>query len=126
MATVVIIGILTAVAVPNYRQYVSNAKLIEGQAVLTMARNDAEQFFQDNRSYTNLCTSHTPVSTQNFDYACSASADTYSFTATATATSGISGWAFSINETNTHTTSSVPVGMTAPTGCWAKKVTGTC
>lgn len=126
MVTVAIVGILSAVAIPNYQNYISNSKLLAAHTTLTTSRNAAEQYFQDNRSYAGLCVSNTPTPTANFNFSCTANQNSYLFTATAKSSSGITGWAFTIDQNNTHTTSATPSGVSAPSGCWASKVTGVC
>lgn len=126
MVTVAILGILAAYVIPNYRNHIAAAKFVEGQSTLNVARNSAEQFFQDNRSYTGMCTGNTPASTTNFSYTCVSDASSYLFTASANAGSGVDGWAFTIDQNNSQATSGVPAGVTAPIGCWAKKTNGHC
>jgi type IV pilus assembly protein PilE len=52
MVTVAIIGILAAVALPNYTEYVKRASRAEAASYLLDAANKEEQFFVDNRTYT--------------------------------------------------------------------------
>ena len=51
MIVIAILGILTAVAIPMYRGYVSNAKRSEGKANLETIRLLQEQYFADERTY---------------------------------------------------------------------------
>ena len=55
MIVVVIVGILAAIALPNYADYVKRGKIMEGTAGLSDFRQRYEQFFVDNRSYTGGC-----------------------------------------------------------------------
>jgi type IV pilus assembly protein PilE len=52
MIVMVIIGILTAIAYPNYTQYITRTKRAVGKSMLTQLANRMEQYFQDNKSYT--------------------------------------------------------------------------
>lgn len=52
MIAVAIVGILAAVALPNYTEYVKRASRAEAAAALLDAANREEQFFVDNREYT--------------------------------------------------------------------------
>ncbi|MGH3884639.1 MAG: hypothetical protein ACRDRC_14735, partial [Pseudonocardiaceae bacterium] len=63
-----------------------------------------------------------------FSYACSnLGATTYLVTATGNASGGMSGFAYTIDQSNTRTTASLPTGWTAPaTSCWALKKDGSC
>lgn len=52
MIAVAIVGILAAIAVPNYSEYVKRASRVEATAALLDAANKQEQYFVDNREYT--------------------------------------------------------------------------
>jgi type IV pilus assembly protein PilE len=52
MIVVVIIGILTAIAYPNYRQYAARAKRTEAKAALLQIANRQESFYLQNNTYT--------------------------------------------------------------------------
>lgn len=54
MIAVAIVGILAAVALPNYTEYVKRASRAEAVAALLDAANKEEQYFVDNREYTEL------------------------------------------------------------------------
>lgn len=51
MITVAIVGILAAVALPSYREYVRRGQLPESFSGLADYRIKMEQYFQDNRRY---------------------------------------------------------------------------
>ncbi|MBE0345736.1 type IV pilin protein [Pseudoalteromonas peptidolytica] len=53
MIVVVIIGIMSAIAYPNYTDYVRRGARAEAMTVLLDAANKQEQFFVDNRRYSN-------------------------------------------------------------------------
>ncbi len=55
MIVVVIVGILAAIALPNYSDYVKRSKIIEATTALSDARQRAEQFFLDTRTYVGNC-----------------------------------------------------------------------
>ena len=52
MIVVVIIGILAAVAYPNYRQYAARATRNEAKAVLLQIAQNQERFYLQNNTYT--------------------------------------------------------------------------
>src|SRR4051812_25565453 len=77
MITVVIVAILAAIAVPNYRDYVTRGRVVEATSALSDTRVKMEQYFQDNRAYPAGCTTGVPAATQvqvpapqSFDIAC--------------------------------------------------------
>ncbi|WP_372858232.1 type IV pilin protein [Pseudoalteromonas sp.] len=52
MIAVAIVGIIAAIAVPNYSEYVKRASRAEAASALLDAANKQEQYFVDNRAYT--------------------------------------------------------------------------
>ena len=131
LVTVAIIGILTAIAVPVYKDYVTRSKLSEAYAVLAGQRVKMEQFYQDLRTYTGACVAGTvapPVTGQYFTYDCPTGiADqTYTITATGIAAQDTSGFSFRIDQSNNRTTVSVPAGWTNPNTCWTRTKDGKC
>ena len=90
MIVVVILGILTAVAYPSYRQYSAKAKRNEAKSCLLQIATMQERFYLQNNTYTtNMIPLGFPVGT-NFttasnSYVCTVTAaDPATFSATAT------------------------------------------
>ncbi|MGB5739464.1 MAG: type IV pilin protein [Woeseia sp.] len=52
LIVVVIVGILTAIAYPNYQQYVARAKRTEAKAALLQIATNQERHYLQNNSYT--------------------------------------------------------------------------
>ncbi len=88
MIAVAIVGIITAVAIPNYRDYVTRSRVPEATAGLGDIRVRMELFYQDNRTYpTGGCVVAPTVPSatqlqvplgQNYDFTCGApTATTY-------------------------------------------------
>lgn len=134
MITVAIIGILGAIALPAYTDYVLRGKITEATGQLSGARVRLEQFYQDNRSYESTTTPGncgiTLGATKHFTYACvlGASNQQYTITASGVATAGTGGFAFTINQSNNMTTGAVPSNwkLPSPNNCWVQKKTGIC
>ncbi len=86
MIVVAIVGILAAIAVPQYGDYVTRSALIEAHAGLADFRVRMEQFYQDNRTYLGGglggCGAAAPATATHFDFACAGAAQTYVVTAT--------------------------------------------
>jgi type IV pilus assembly protein PilE len=123
MIVVAIIGILSAVAMPSYNDYVTRGQLTEATSTLSDGRVKMEQFFQDNRTYVGgTC----PASTTKFNYACSGLSTT-AYTITATGKGSLSAFSYTIDQTNTKRTTALKAGWgSVPANCWITKKGGTC
>lgn len=135
MIVVAIIGVLAAIAVPMYNDYILKGRLIEAFSGLQAGRTQAEQWYQDNRSYTNWCAPARMAALKSsnsvFDFACDVpTPDTYTLTATATATGLAAGLIYTINEANVRTTAvtagsaAATAGWTVSANCWRGSKTG--
>lgn len=129
MIVVAIIGILSAIAIPAYQEYVVRARLVDATNTLSATRARMEQFFQDNRTYVTTGTFVSPCdaipAAGQFTFGCVATATTY--TITATGSGQTSAFKYTINETNTQATTAVKTGWgTAPAACWLTSKGSTC
>ena len=128
-----IIGILSAISVPAYRDYIIRGKITEATSNLSDMRIKLEQFYQDNRTYVGACVAGTvaPLPTGSnaraFTYSCpTLTATAFSVRALGNAGEGMSGFDYTINQNNAKTTASVATGWTLTAGCWVTKKDGTC
>ena len=135
MIVLAIIGILAAVAMPNYNDYITRSKITEAVASLSDARVRMEQFFQDNRFYntdgtaaTACAATVTVANTANFTFACAAANHGQTYIWTATGTGSMSGFTYTINQTNARTsTIAAPSTWPAATAnCWITTKGGGC
>ena len=129
LVTVAIVGILAAVAMPAYNDYVRRGKLVEAQSTLSNLRLAAEKWFADNRTYVVGTPDWRTVSgTRYFTYSCGTpTATTYTCTATGVSTEGMGGFVFTINESNVRTSTFTGLtGWNNSTTCWVKKKGETC
>ena len=78
MIVVVIIGIITAIAFPNYRQFVARAKRTEAKAALLQIATNQERFYLQNSTFT---TDMTMLGFQTDPYI--SDSDSYSISVTA-------------------------------------------
>jgi len=129
MIVVAVIGILAAIAYPNYTQYVRRGKAAEATSTLADLKIRMEQYFQDNKTYVDIggvvvapC-SPAPGSTKYFTYACNPqTAATFTLTATAVAGQGIDNFSFTIDQSGFKT--SIFDGTSG--NCWLTHQGGTC
>ncbi len=128
MIVVAIIGILAAIAIPNYNDYIIRSKITEAVSTLSDTKVRMEQYFQDNRFYNDDGTGSatcapavTVPTTTNFSYACVASNTGQSFVWTATGASSMTGFSYTISQTNAKT-STIASGaawpVVATVNCW--------
>lgn len=118
MITVAIIAILAAVALPSYRDYVLRGRLADASNGLATLRAQMERHFQDNRTYATAGTFVTPCATTDaaprtfgsFVISCPTDPDATTFTLVATGNDAVSGFVYTINQTDVRATTSVPSG----------------
>lgn len=128
MITVAIIGILSAIAIPSYTDYVTRGKLSEAHSSLSDMRVRLEQYYQDNRTYVGApaCTATTG---KHFTYSCPAAtltATAFVAQAAGVAAQGTGGFTFTIDQANARATTAVPSGWASNATCWVVKKGGVC
>jgi len=129
MIAVAIVGILMAVALPAYSDYVTRGRLTEAFSTLGAAQPAAEQFWSNgSRTYLGFDSPTSPgwvPSTTNFTYALS-NASPSSYTITATGTGRMAGFSYTIDQNGTRTTPATPAGWGTSTSCWVDHKGGAC
>ena len=132
MVTVIIIGILAAIAMPAYNNYVTQTRAVAGASPLADTRARMEQYFQDNRNYTSdgvTCGGTLPADTSTFQYSCVPSNVPIGYTVTATGRNSMAGFVYTIDQTNARQTTGLGTGWSAPSipaNCWVTKNGGGC
>ncbi len=132
MIVVAIVGILAAVALPSYNDYLRRGQLPEAFTYLANYRVQLEQYYQDNRNYgTTACADSSgtsaitaaPAGTKYFTYGCALTGNGQAYTLTATGVGDTlsNGHVYTVNQGNDKTTTSYK--GTAVTGktCWLVK-----
>jgi len=134
MITVAIIAILSAIAIPQYSEYVMRSRITEATMTLSDQRLKMERFFQDNRSFqpTALpaaCTANTvappPGATAHFTFACTVGSPT-TYTVVATGNGPMLGFVYSVDQNNVRATTGAPAGWALAANCWVLKKDGSC
>lgn len=145
MIVVAIIGILAAIAIPAYNDYVLRSKLVEAANQLSADRVAMEQFYQDNRSYATVAAGFpTPCAgggandfstavLTGFTMSCQLQTVNgiagYLITATGGKIPSTAGAKYTIDNYNTQTTVSPPtvwLPAPVPNNCWMMKRGQTC
>ncbi len=134
MITVAIVAILAAIAYPSYRNYVIRGQLVNATNGLSALRANMERFYQDNRTYVTVGTFISPCTVAPasgpFTLSCTgAGAPTAtSYLLTATGSGNTAGFTFTVDQTNTQSTT---VASPAPSSwiggpypCWITKQGG--
>ena len=149
LITIAIIAIIAAIALPSYSDYITRSKFTEAQGTLSDLRVKMEQYYMDNRRYSNnagggtcgILGGATPTTsgTRYFTYSCTSSNanaagdQQFVLTATGIASQGLGGISFTVNHANTRQTTVTSgsdmanKGYTAATtGCWITKKPAQC
>jgi type IV pilus assembly protein PilE len=138
MITVAVVAILAAIALPGYADYLQRGKLVEAMVGLSDMRVRLEQYFLDARAYPNACVPpapgpaptgqiYLPNAARYFTIDCALTTTTYRVTATGNATHGMSGFAYTIDETDLRRTVALPAGWKGTgSACWVIRKSGEC
>jgi type IV pilus assembly protein PilE len=121
LIAIVIVGILSAVAIPSYSAYVLRGRLTEAFTTLSAMQPAAEEFWSNNRTYVGLAA---PAATANFSYLVDATVSSY--TVTATGAGSTASFVYTIDQNGTRATTGVPSGWTANASCWVDRKGGKC
>ena len=134
MIAVAIVGILTALAYPSYRDYITRGALVDATNGLSTIRAQMERHFQDNRSYTTVGTFVTPCASTDantrtfgrFVVSCSAAPTATAFTLQAVGSGNVNGFTYTITQADVRATSAAPSGWSTSTACWLTRKGQTC
>jgi len=142
MVAIAIVGILTAIALPAYRNYVIRGKLVAGTSALANMRTQMEQYYQDNRTYATVsapaivtpCVANAVVASKGtpFNVGCSSALDAptaTTYTLRATGTGAVAGAVYTIDQGNNMTTVAFPASwgsVPANNSCWIMRQGDSC
>ncbi|KTT10330.1 type IV pilin protein [Pseudacidovorax intermedius] len=129
MIVVAIIGILTAIALPSYRDYVLRGQLVDATNGLAVMQANMERYFQDNRTYGSPTGSGTnPLCAEKtlgkFVLSCDGAPTGTTYTLQAVSSS--LGFTFKIDQASTRSTTQAPTGWGTCTSAWILKRGQTC
>ncbi|WP_295552239.1 type IV pilin protein [uncultured Pseudacidovorax sp.] len=132
MIVVAIVAILSAIALPSYRDYVLRGQMVEGTNALAAMQANMERYFQDNRQYNDVSTTvKAPCSTATtagkFTVSCSGTPTASTYTVQAVASSLGSNLTYTVTQAGARSTSGLPSGWGANCGtAWIVKRGQTC
>jgi len=113
MIAVAIIGILSAIALPSYQQYVRQARRSDGQALLLDTQGKQEKWRINNITYGSLADIGGSPTSSYYDFTVADNTST-AYTVTATAKSS------QTSDTGCTTLTINESGVKTPTACWKK------
>lgn len=133
LVVVAIVGILAAIALPSYADYVRRSKIIEATRGLSDFRTRMEQYFLDNRTYLGGCAgaggikAKVQANVKTFTFTCpTETATTYVLTATGVAAEGMGNYIYTVTQADVRaTTNTGPWNKTSAT-CWVTRKDGSC
>lgn len=128
MIAVVVIGILTAIALPSYGGYLTRARLTEAFTGLAGAQPRLEQHWSNTRSYAGFDADELqlmPKDSEHFTFTLT-SATEGAYLLTATGRGGASGFAYTIDQNGNRATTALPDGWTGSDACWVDRKEGKC
>lgn len=125
MIVVAIIGVLAAVAIPAYQDYVRRSALPEGTSAMATARIKLEQYYQDNRKYgVTTCGGSDmsfPIAAGKFKVECALGTDAQTYTLTATGeTAPAIGHVYTLSDKDEQKTTKFK-GTSVDKACWLMK-----
>ena len=139
LVVVTIIGILAAVAIPAYSNYVIRGKIPDATSNLANKKVLMEQFYQDSRTYVGgPCFTPDTTTSKYFNFACTAAAPytlsvaptTSVYTIQASGKNEMTGFNYTIDQSNTKTSTIVApapaIWIATSASCWITKQGGTC
>ena len=131
LIAVAIAGILAAIAVPQYGSYVQRSRILDAFAKLSDYSTRMEQYFLDRRTYLDDAggcgiAPAAVVAADAFEVACVASARSYVYTATGLGSKGMAAFVFTIGQSGSRGTASLPSGWLRTADCWTIRADGSC
>jgi len=129
LIVIAMMGILMAIAVPSYSDYLKRGRIVDGLVPLADMGAKLEQYFQDYRQYTGACAADSiaplPAETSHFKYTCAL--DETPPKVTATGKGSMSGFVFTLDTKGVRKTAATPTGWTKPeANCWSSRRDGSC
>lgn len=128
MITLAVAAIISAIAVPAYRDHLLRARIPEATSTLSALALHLEQHYQDHRRYGDekTCGAAMPTN-EHFTFQCDLQDSGQSFTLTATGKASMAGFVFQTDQNGNARTTGLPADWgETPANCWIAKRGATC
>ncbi len=128
MIAVVVVGILTAVALPSYNGYMMRARLTEAFTGLAGVQPRMEQHWSNTRSYAGYDAAALKLMPKNsayFTFTLTSATDS-AWLMTATGKGSVNGFVYTIDQNGNRATTAAPSGWTLSASCWVDRKEGKC
>ena len=133
MVTVAIIGILAAVAMPTYTDYVIRGALADANSGLATMRAQMERHYQDNRTYATVGSFTTPCKADEksrtfgkFVISCESDPTSGGYVLTAKGSGNVAAFTYTVDQRDSRATTSVPTGWSTCSSKWIMKKGESC
>lgn len=137
MIVVAIVAILSAIALPSYRNYILRSRIPDATSKLAANQVKMEQFFQDQKAYNTSANANATCATDSssskyFTFSCTSASpySTYTLTATGNSSNGMGGFTYTVNESNvrasTVTSPAPSAWQSSQSACWITNTGGGC
>ncbi len=130
MIVVAIIAILAAVAIPQYKDYVTRSRIAEATTQLSALQVQANQLYQDTHTFTGIpvCTTSDSTTSKVFTFSCNGTPTATTYTLQAVGQGTMAGFTFQVDQNGLKSTAGVPAGWAVPNPntCWVAKKGGAC
>jgi type IV pilus assembly protein PilE len=127
MIVVAVLGILGAIVVPAYGNYLMRARLAEAFTGLASVQTGAEEYWSNRHTYVDFdrdTPSRMPPDGENFTFGYSGATDS-AYTVTATGRAKAAGFTYTIDQGGKRT-SAGPAGWGSSSSCWIDRKGGQC
>jgi len=127
MIVVAVIGILGAIAIPAYGDYLMRARLTEAFTGLASVQASAEEYWSNQHTYVGFdqdTPSRMPPAGENFTFSLSGTSAS-AYIVTATGRGRAAGFVYTIDQGGKRTTSA-PAAWGSSTSCWIDRKGGQC
>ena len=134
MIVVAVIGILAAIAIPMYSDYITRSRIIEATTALGDMRSQMEKFYMDNRTYlvagncavNNYMTQYNLVASNKFNLSPAVPCTATTYTLRASGIGPMAGYTYTIDQQNTKTTIGTGAWGQVSGTCWVSRKDGSC